>query len=222
MCDRGAGADSVWTEPACGDVTELDPIVVKIGGSVARSGSALKQVLGVLEQARRPMAVVAGGGSLADGVRQIQPTLGIADKTAHRMALLSLHQMALIFHEFAPCLRALTAASDIERNAASGNSAIWLPYDECRDDPLLPANWEATSDAVAARLAERLSWPIVFVKSRAPHGEFAGPNDLARDGLIDPVSATILERSRLRFRIIERCNLDALSQCLGAPEAANT
>jgi 5-(aminomethyl)-3-furanmethanol phosphate kinase len=76
--------------------TEADtarPIVVKLGGSVVRSGE-LAAWLDAIAGARIPIVVVPGGGALADEVRACQSRLGFGDAAAHRMALLAMDQLA--------------------------------------------------------------------------------------------------------------------------------
>ncbi len=67
--------------------------VVKLGGSVVRD-AALEPWLEVIGDARQPIVIVPGGGTLADEVRACQRQLGFADATAHRMALLAMDQLA--------------------------------------------------------------------------------------------------------------------------------
>ncbi len=69
------------------------PIVVKLGGSVVRSGE-LPAWLDAIAGAQVPIVVVPGGGALADEVRACQSQLGFGDQAAHRMALLAMDQLA--------------------------------------------------------------------------------------------------------------------------------
>ena len=72
---------------------ETRPIVVKLGGSVVRSAE-LPAWLDAIAQSPRPVVVVPGGGALADEVRACQSQLGFGDRSAHRMALLAMDQLA--------------------------------------------------------------------------------------------------------------------------------
>lgn len=196
-------------------------IVLKIGGSIARNAETLRPVLDVLGRSHRPIVVVAGGGAFADAVRDAQPRLGFSDETAHRMALLALHQNAVMMASFVQRLQPIETLSEIRSICSAGGAAIWLPLRECQDDPLLPANWQATSDAVAARLAERLGWPIGFIKSRPPICGQRTPQALVDDGLIDPVAGTILERSDRAFTAIAADELQKLAGLVGTDLAAD-
>ena len=77
-------------ENATGGIRSL---VIKVGGSLAETGR-LPSAIALIESARVPVIVVPGGGPFADNVRALQPTLKFDDATAHRLAMLSMHQMA--------------------------------------------------------------------------------------------------------------------------------
>ena len=190
-------------------------VILKIGGSITRRAEVLLPILKVVARARRPLVVVPGGGGFADAVREAQPRLGFSDRTAHRMAILALHQNAFMMAEHAPTLSKLETLGDIESALHRGQKLIWLPLRECELDANLPATWHATSDAIAARLAYRLGGlPLVFLKSRPPAGN-RDPASLAAEELIDPVCADMLERHGLSFTIIEADQTTVLANFLG-------
>ncbi len=199
-----------------------DPIILKIGGSLTRQPETLLPILDIVNRGSRPLAVVAGGGAFADAVRVAQTRIGFADRTAHRMAILAMHQNALMMSSVASSLTPLESLGDIHTALAQGGKAIWLPLKECESDREIPASWEATSDAIAARLAERLSGlPLVLVKSRGAMGQHNDPLKLAAENMIDPVAAQILERTNLPFTIIEMRQKLQLSGLLGALETVD-
>src|SRR5262245_66659128 len=72
---------------------ERELVVVKLGGSVIRSGE-LAAWLDAIASAPHPVVVVPGGGALADEVRSCQAALGFGDRAAHRMALLAMDRLA--------------------------------------------------------------------------------------------------------------------------------
>ena len=131
------------------------------------------------------------------------------------MAILALHQNAFMMAEHAPTLSKLESLSDIQNALDEGQKLIWLPLRECELDADLPATWDATSDAIAARLAYRLGGlPLVFLKSRPPRGN-QDPASLAAEALIDPVCANMIERHGLSFTIIEAGQIPVLAEFLG-------
>lgn len=196
----------------------LAPVVLKIGGSVLQRPDALKPILGVLSKAERPVAVVTGGGIFADAVRDAQKKIGFDDTSAHRMAILAMHQNTLLLKSLLNGFEALAAVSDVQSALGAQRGVVWLPLVECMKDPDLPATWDATSDAIAVRLAERLGGlEVCFLKSRQPKGALE-PQDLADEGLIDPVAARFLTRSKLPFRVIEASDIVGLANCLAVGE----
>lgn len=217
-CGHAATEGIVYFDPEAPPFPNEQPVVVKIGGSLTRQPDRLNFVLEILEHTRHPITVVAGGGAFADEVREAQRRIGFSDATAHRMAILGMHQTALLFASQAPSLVPMVKVTDVGSLIRFRGKPIWLPLDECENDAAIPLNWEATSDAIAVRLAERLGMlPVVFVKSRAPKTEKRDPRSLAEEGLIDPVAADFLVRTGIAFTIIEAGNLPALEGFFSRP-----
>ena len=75
----------------------MKPLVVKIGGSLVETGR-LREILAIVARAQRPTVIVPGGGPFADAVRNAQAEFGFSDEAAHRMAILAMHQTALLMH----------------------------------------------------------------------------------------------------------------------------
>jgi 5-(aminomethyl)-3-furanmethanol phosphate kinase len=175
--------------------------VVKLGGSLAESGR-LGAILRIVANARAPVIVVPGGGAFADAVRIAQADLGFSDAVAHRMGILATHQTAHVLVALEPRLCTAETVPAMRRALADGRIPIWLPGRLSERDKTIPADWSVTSDALAARLAERLRGaPVVLVKSCAiPPG--ATLDRLARAGTVDPTFVTIVERARLSWRVL--------------------
>jgi len=177
------------------------PLVVKVGGSLAETGR-LKLVLPILAASKRPLVIVPGGGAFANKVRDLQNAIRFDDASAHRLAMLGMHQMAEIYftmHErFAPA----DSLDGIARVTATGLVPVWLPLQMCQNDKDIPADWTITSDGLAARLAERLgAAPLVLLKSvHVTSDETA--EELAREGVIDEAFPAIAARARLDWRIL--------------------
>ena len=151
--------------------------------------------------ASAPFVIVPGGGPFADTVRGVQPHLQFTDMIAHRIALLAMHQMGHVIA--ALNLRFALAASLDEIGAflAAGRIPVWMPYALQSNDETLPADWTVTSDALAARLAERLGGaPVALVKS-CPVPAAPALDQLAAQGVTDPVFSAIVTRAGLDWRI---------------------
>jgi aspartokinase-like uncharacterized kinase len=195
------------------------PLVVKVGGSLAETGR-LKQVLPILAASRRPIVIVPGGGAFADKVRDLQNAIRFDDASAHRLAMLGMHQMAEIYFTMQERLAPADSLEGFARVAAAGLVPVWLPLQMCQHDGDIPQDWTITSDGLAARLAERLSGaPLVLLKSLPVDGA-ATAEDLARDGIIDKAFPAIAKRSGIRWRILGPADDAVLRELVDAPVTA--
>jgi aspartokinase-like uncharacterized kinase len=194
-------------------------LVVKIGGSLAETGR-LKSALDAIASAKRPVVVVPGGGEFAQKVRDLQNALRFDDKSAHRLAMLGMHQMAEMYFTLDPRFAAADSLGGIQRQLAVGLTPVWMPLQMCQTDPEIPTDWSITSDGLAARLAERMGGAaVVLLKSVdvAPNGAAA---DLAREGVVDTVFPDIVARAKLDWRIFGPSDDAALAALLAAAPAA--
>lgn len=194
-------------------------LIIKVGGSLAETGR-LAGVLSLLAGARRPVIVVPGGGQFADKVRDLQNVLQLDDKSAHKLAMLGMHQMAEIYFAKEPRFAPADSIEGIERVLASGNVPVWLPFQMCQNDETIPADWTITSDGLAARLAERLGGlPVVLLKS-ADVDAAAKLDDLVDEDIVDAAFPGIVRRARLDWRILGPDDDAALEALLGSGSAA--
>ena len=177
------------------------PLVVKVGGSLAETGR-LAQVLRAITEAKRAVVVVPGGGEFANKVRDLQNALKFDDASAHRLAILGMHQMAEIYFSLVPRFAPADSLEGLARVAATGQIPVWLPWQMCQSDTDIPADWTITSDGLAARLAERMGGaPLVLLKSvDVPAGSSA--QSLAEEGIVDAAFPAIVARAKLDWRII--------------------
>ncbi len=203
------------------DRRRLAPLVVKIGGSLLSNGSRLATVVATLARARRPIVIVPGGGPFADQVRETQKTHDISDQAAHRMALMAMHQTGLLIEDMQTRFIAVDTAAAIRQALAANRVPVWLPLKLAGVDQTIPADWSVTSDALAARLAERLRFEaVLLIKSRCvPHGPTAA--ELATSGIVDNVFGDVVERAGLAFRILGPGEERTLAEiCLATPQMA--
>ncbi|MBS9478870.1 amino acid kinase family protein [Ancylobacter radicis] len=175
--------------PRPSDAAHPAPLVVKLGGSLL-GAPLLPALLHALAHAGAPLVLVAGGGPLADGVRDLQPRLGLSDAACHRMAILAMEQTALALADISGIPTAADPAS-IARHHGAGRAALWLPAAMTLEAPDLPESWDLTSDSLAAWLSAQLSTRLgagrlVLVKS-APAAPGSRPQDWADAGLVDPL-----------------------------------
>lgn len=175
-------------------------IVVKLGGSLAET-RRLPAVTDIVARARYPVVVVPGGGMLADGVRAAQSDLQVSDDLAHRLALLSLHQMALVIASRHARFELVETLPEIAAALLDGAVPVWMPYRLQHDDETLPADWTVTSDALSARLAERMACgQVALVKScGTPAG--LSLSEVTSRGIADPAFGQIVTRARLSWEL---------------------
>lgn len=161
------------------------PEIVKLGGSLV-DDKRLPALLVALARRGAPLVLVTGGGPLADGVRALQPRLGLSDSACHRMAILAMEQTALAFADLAPDLMLADTPEAIAEAHAQGRAALWLPARMALAANELPESWDLTSDSLAAWLAAELGAArLTLVKSAPAPGPM--PADWAASGLVDPL-----------------------------------
>lgn len=161
------------------------PEIVKLGGSLV-SHPRLPALLSALARRGAPLVLVTGGGPLADGVRALQPRLGLSDAACHRMAILAMEQTAIAFADLASGLVFADTPEAIAEAHAQGCAALWLPARMALAARELPESWDLTSDSLAAWLAAELGAArLTLVKSAPASGPI--PADWAASGLVDPL-----------------------------------
>jgi 5-(aminomethyl)-3-furanmethanol phosphate kinase len=185
----------------------------------------LARILELVAQARTPLVIVPGGGAFADAVRAAQAEHGFSDAEAHRMALLAMHQTGMMMAALQPRLKPVETLAGLNRTARSARIPVWLPLKLVTRDGRISPDWSTTSDGLAARLAERLGRaPVVLVKScRVP--KRATLATLARDGVVDPTFAAIVDRARLAWRVLgagDEGELGALLKVTAQGDASRT
>ncbi len=159
-------------------------MVLKLGGSLL-SSATLIQFLQLAKQAGKgQVVIVPGGGVFADQVRQTQQQWQYDDRTAHYMAILAMQQMALLFQGLCPDLRIVDKVSAISANMQR-NVVIWSPIPKELDAAGIPANWDITSDTLAAWLAVQLAIEHLILVKSTKHAENSTLEQLSAFGIID-------------------------------------
>ena len=194
-------------------------VVVKLGGSVVRSGE-LAAWLEAIAAAPHPIVVVPGGGALADEVRSCQAALGFGDRAAHRMALLAMDQLAWAVAGLAQGFAVGTTEAELRAVLQRGEVAVWAPYGLVagRDD--IEESWRLTSDSLALWLAARIGASRCFlVKSVRREGRHAGAQELARAGIVDAAFPEMLKDSGVPAFLLGRGDQKGFAAALAAKDA---
>lgn len=192
------------------------PLVVKVGGSLAESGR-LGRALTDIADAKRRVVVVAGGGAFADKVRDLQHALKFNDATAHRLAMLGMHQMAEVFVTTNARFSIAESIDAIADVLHAGAIPVWVPLPTLERDASIPADWSITSDGIAARLAELLGGaPLALLKScDVPPDRDAAA--LAEEGIVDAAFPGIVARANLDWRVFGPNDNSAFKTLLATP-----
>ena len=132
-------------------MSELRPLVVKVGGGLLRDEGLAGLRRGCAEvnalATKRPVLVVPGGGPFADAVRAIDEQVGLTDGVAHALALRAMDQLGAML---APLLAAAEPLSDLVAPRALGLLAVAPAF---AGRPEVPESWAVTSDSLAVLAA---------------------------------------------------------------------
>ncbi|HSH73003.1 MAG TPA: uridylate kinase [Methylophilaceae bacterium] len=160
--------------------------VVKLGGSLLGTPE-LKQWLEVFTRhGDGKVVIVPGGGIFADAVRESQKLTDISDLVAHKMAVMAMDQFGVMMTGLNPGL--VTAASELEiaERGWQHRAIVWLPSNMVCNDDAIPANWQVTSDSLAAWLAAKLNAEhLILVKQQRPSVMQISVDRLIKDGMLD-------------------------------------
>ncbi|EIC30518.1 MULTISPECIES: hypothetical protein [Methylomicrobium] len=184
-------------------------IVIKLGGSLEAAGTLADCLAAIERKFADGAVVVPGGGLFADRVRDAQQRWRFGDPAAHRMAILAMQQMALLFNGLKPDWRIISQVADFDRFTGM---SIWSPDPDELDRAGIPANWNITSDSLAAWLAGRLSaGELILVKSVAID---AGTSlaELAERQIVDKAFCAYAQDARFKITLINQSTLNGCIQ----------
>jgi aspartokinase-like uncharacterized kinase len=116
--------------------------VVKIGGSLLQLAERITPVFTDYE-----VLLIPGGGVFSDAVRMIYSKHMISDETAHKMAILGMHQYGLFLSD-------ISGIQTIDSIKDFNGCAILLPL-KIIEDSDLPESWDVTSDSIACYVARK-------------------------------------------------------------------
>jgi aspartokinase-like uncharacterized kinase len=170
-------------------------IVVKVGGSLYEMPGLAERLQAFLASLGDSPLLVPGGGATADAIRAFDRDQRLGGHASHWLAL---RACAVNGHMLAH----LTGLPVVENPIAP---AVLDPFafavqDEGRPGAL-PHSWDATSDSVAARVAEVTGSELVLLKSvTVPAG--VAWDDAGAAGHVDPLFPSVVRRAGLRVRAV--------------------
>lgn len=196
--------------------------VVKLGGAMMHARE-LGQWLEVCNRATGQVrcVIVAGGGSLADEVRELQRRWSFSDRLAHQLAITAMAQNAHVLSSLIP---AAAVFSELSAQAlAEGNArcSVWIPLRPALD---LPETWGVTSDSIALRVAQLLKAEnLVLVKSSKSvvdgHGQ---ARDFANEGLIDSYFPELASRVTVPAHLLSKDDSERFGRARSAGQYCGT
>jgi 5-(aminomethyl)-3-furanmethanol phosphate kinase len=190
----------------------IRPLVIKVGGSLAETGR-LGATLSMLSAAQIPIVIVPGGGPFADAVRSLQREINFDDAVAHRVAMLAMEQMAEWIVSQRAGLKVAHSIDDISDCIMDGQIPVWAPLRMIGDDETISADWSATSDSLAVRLAELLGARLILLKS-VDVADGLSAEELARQGAVDGFFPEIVARAGVSWSIFGPADDAALAAIL--------
>ncbi len=165
-----------------------DTVVIKVGGSLL-DWSKLPVTLSeyLRKRAHERLLLIVGGGAIVDVIRTLDRAHQLGEERSHELALHALDLTAQVLITLIPGLCVIDDPE--ERTRAWERDLIpilaprrFLERDERSSPDPLAHSWNVTSDAIAARVAERIgAKELVLLKSTPiPDG------DPVRCGVVDP------------------------------------
>jgi aspartokinase-like uncharacterized kinase len=166
--------------------------VVKVGGSLFELPDLADRLRRWLTaQSPAHHVFVAGGGPLVEQVRTWHASRPIKDEAAHWMCIDLLTVTAHLLHARVPDIPLMEDDRLLcqrvgQRGCTIFGPALWLRHGEPQLPGVrLPANWDVTSDSIAARLAVALQADeLILLKSTLPESE-CDVQELSRAGVVD-------------------------------------
>jgi 5-(aminomethyl)-3-furanmethanol phosphate kinase len=186
--------------PPHGSCTSM--VIIKLGGSLDASRSLL-QCLQRIEQRYPNVAtvIVPGGGLFADQVRLAQQRWAFDDNIAHNMALLAMQQMALLIKGLKKNFVLAHKISSIHQQ--SQHTTIWSPDIHELNNAGIPANWDVTSDSLAAWLAQQLAADeLVLIKSAAIDPTLS-LSELIRLNIVDKAFSNFTQQAHFKITLLQ-------------------
>ena len=160
--------------------------VVKLGGSLLGSPEQLKRLEVLTRHGDGKIVIVPGGGIFADAVRASQKLSNSSDAVAHKMAVMAMDQYAILMTGLNPALVSAESELEIAERGWQHRAVVWMPSKMVCADGAIPANWQVTSDSLAAWLASCLNAQhLILVKSQRPTADQISLERLIKDGMVD-------------------------------------
>jgi len=181
--------------------------VIKLGGSLLKAGF-LPACLDAVKHYPGQILLAPGGGEFADQVRESQKQWRFDDLTAHRMAILAMQQMALLFNALKSEFGLLDDLADLIHMP---RIAIWMPDFKILNQSDIPASWDISSDSLAAWLAGQIRADELLVVKSCDVAEDAKLDDLQQQGIIDAGFLDFVNSAGCKTTVVNQARFLAMS-----------
>jgi len=193
--------------------------VVKIGGSLTQAmpgdNAPLQRWLELLTQlGGGRVAIVPGGGGLADNVRKLQARWHFDDVAAHNMAVLAMAQNAYLMRAVQPSLQLASSEAEIRHVLRKGLAAVWMPTEARRERPDETTSWQVSSDSLALGLAKRLNAERLIVVKSCEIDKRLSLEQLGASGIVDARFASLAESAAFPIDVMQHDELPRMRSLL--------
>lgn len=182
-------------------------IVLKLGGSLLSKPNLQQWLALVSQQGQGQLVIVPGGGVFADQVRATQKQWQYSDKIAHQMAILAMHQMALLFKGLCADLVLTDKIDSITAALQKNKVPVWLPELAELEALGVAETWDITSDSLAVYLAKQLKAETVFLIKSVNIPGNASLQQLTAAGIVDKACAETAEKLQLNVQCLQNNQL---------------
>lgn len=167
--------------------------VVKLGGSLLDLPDLAARFRNwLLRQTPASTALIAGGGRLADVLREADRLHGLGETASHWLCIRAMTIHAEMLAAMLPEARVIRSLADWRVRPPASFSILDPWTFMCEEEPQLPGgalpeSWLATSDSISARFAQGANaGELVLLKSKLPRFG-ADLADAAEAGYVDPL-----------------------------------
>ena len=189
----------------------LMPLIVKVGGSLFHHVSDL---VPVLNDSKRPLLIIPGGGPFADMVRQCE----VDNDTGHWMAISAMEQFGRFIASHGIPITTIVGIP--------GSTTVLLPYQYFIQNDVLPHTWNVTSDSIAAWVAGNLHLDLLLLKSvdgilinGTLQKRVAAP---VESDIVDPFFIPFVIKNRIKSTIVNGSHPDRVGKFLRGENVPGT
>lgn len=140
-------------------------VVIKIGGSLRSTIYIKKWINEIKSNSNSSFLLVFGGGKYANFIRREQKIKKYSDLIAHNYAISAMRKYTQENLNYLENFKIIKSINEVSNSYKNNKNFVWLPSTEEVNSFDIPKNWDATSDAIALQISEKIKSPLLIVKS---------------------------------------------------------